>query len=557
MTVYRGTAAVLYHPDAYSTDRPDLKGRHSAGAGFLGGMARYLDAPALVGVAPSRAVAEQFIRQVQAAQPGRQARWLPSDRLGLVANLGNFHLPDPSLAKHAWHRRRFGQRSYSITGVTHTICASASLDGMAELLLAPLQSWDAVICTSTAARRVIESVLEQWSDYLFDRLGGTAAARPQLPVIPLGVEAALFAPADAEAQRAHLRGKMGIADDDVAVLFFGRLSFHAKAHPVPMFLALEAAAQRTARKVVLMLTGRFSNDAIATEFRQAMQRWCPSVTAVVVDGADDTDSFASWFAADIFTSLSDNIQETFGLTPVEAMAAGLPVVASDWNGYRDTVVDGETGILVPTSMPAPGPGEVIMDAYADGSLTFDRYIGGISQCTAVDVKACTDAYLRLIEDAGLRQRMGDAGRRRVRDVYDWRVIIAAYQTLWGELDARRRRDEESAPPREGAALHPLRTDPFATFANYPTHTIDGKTRLLLATADPEGALADRLALGMNTYSFPLNCTEGDCRTVLQHLHTVGEATVDAIAGLEPARGMALRRTCAWLLKYDLVTTSRP
>ena len=39
-------------------------------------------------------------------------------------------------------------------------------------------------------------------------------------------------------------------------------------------------------------------------------------------------------------SLADNIQETFGLTPVEAMAAGLPCVMSDWDGYRDTVRDG-------------------------------------------------------------------------------------------------------------------------------------------------------------------------------------------------------------------------
>ena len=38
---------------------------------------------------------------------------------------------------------------------------------------------------------------------------------------------------------------------------------------------------------------------------------------------------------DIFVSLSDNIQETFGLTPLEGMASGLPVVATDWNGYRD------------------------------------------------------------------------------------------------------------------------------------------------------------------------------------------------------------------------------
>ena len=48
-------------------------------------------------------------------------------------------------------------------------------------------------------------------------------------------------------------------------------------------------------------------------------------------------------AADIAVFLVDNPQETFGLAVVEAMAAGLPLVVSDWNGYRDLVRDGMDG----------------------------------------------------------------------------------------------------------------------------------------------------------------------------------------------------------------------
>ncbi len=44
-------------------------------------------------------------------------------------------------------------------------------------------------------------------------------------------------------------------------------------------------------------------------------------------------------AANVFTAMSDNIQESLGLTILEA--CGLPVVTTDWDGCRDTVAVGE------------------------------------------------------------------------------------------------------------------------------------------------------------------------------------------------------------------------
>ena len=86
----------------------------------------------------------------------------------------------------------------------------------------------------------------------------------------------------------------------------------------------------------------------------------------LVDGRDPVVRKQAWSAADFFTSLSDNIQETFGLTPVEAMAAGLPIVITDWNGYRDTLEDGIQGIAIPTVSPPSGSGEDIAAKYRSG-----------------------------------------------------------------------------------------------------------------------------------------------------------------------------------------------
>ena len=53
-----------------------------------------------------------------------------------------------------------------------------------------------------------------------------------------------------------------------------------------------------------------------------------------------------WSDADIFCTLSDNIQEAFGTTPIEAMAAGLPVICYDYGGQTDFLSSDSTGYVV-------------------------------------------------------------------------------------------------------------------------------------------------------------------------------------------------------------------
>ena len=78
-------------------------------------------------------------------------------------------------------------------------------------------------------------------------------------------------------------------------------------------------------------------------------------------------------------------REGFGVVCAEAMAHGRPVVAGDVGGLRDLVVHEETGLLVP-----PG-----------------------------DVDALRDALQRLLADAGLRRRFGEAGRARISEHFTW------------------------------------------------------------------------------------------------------------------------------------------
>src|SRR3546814_10665560 len=140
-----------------------------------------------------------------------------------------------------------------------------------------------------------------------------------------------------------------------------------------MYLGPQRAARRLAapagRPLHIVQTGHFPGPAAESAYRDGAARYCPDVAAHFLDGGDPELAESSWAAADVFVSLSDNIQESFGITPVEAMAVGLPCIVSDWDGYRDTVVDGETGILVPTWVPHAGAGDGRADAYSLGTLT--------------------------------------------------------------------------------------------------------------------------------------------------------------------------------------------
>ena len=185
-----------------------------------------------------------------------------------------------------------------------------------------------------------------------------------------------------EARRA-VRARFGIAEGDFAVLFVGRLSFHGKAHPTPMYIAAARAAQRVRdRKIHPVLAGQFPKPGIEMEFRDAANCFAGAARVHFLDASDGAHGPVMQ-AANAFVSLSDNIQETFGLTPVEAMAAGLPCVVSDWNGYKDTVVDGETGFRIPTTSSGPGTGLDIADRYAAGLDSYDRMIGATSLATGI------------------------------------------------------------------------------------------------------------------------------------------------------------------------------
>ena len=550
-------AALFYHPEGFDTHREKLMGRHAASEGFVQGLVRHAQVDTLYAYTDTREHALHFERLCAGFGNQRPVVWMHSADASTPRLAGALHLADPNLQAAAWRRRAVGQRLYSITGVTHTTASAGAMDLLSGLGTAPVQPWDALVCTSAVVRDTVEQVLGTQQDYLASRLGATRFVQPQLALIPLGVDCAAFAPDDAT--RAAGRRALGIGPQDVAVLFLGRLSFHGKAHPQPMYLGLQRAARALpGARLHLVQAGWFANEPIEMAMREGAAALCPDVACHFIDGRKPELRRLAWQAADLFTSLSDNIQETFGLTPVEAMACGLPGVVSDWNGYRDTVRDGIDGLRVPTLMPRAGLGSDLADRHAGGIDSYDLYCARASQFVAVDVEAAAQAYQRLVADAALRRKMGAAARQRALQHFDWQVIIPRYQALWQQLAEQRQAAPESAPLAAGAPPHPARMDPYRAFASYPSQVLGPAHRVALAPEADAARLQSLLRMPLFSYMQALAPDAERCAALFAELQRRGPLRVDALlATLPAALQPAGERALAWLAKLGQLQVTPP
>jgi starch synthase len=557
-------AAIFYHPEAYSIGLSKLMGRNAAGHSFLDGFFRYSRAEnAIFAQVASSSHAADFEERAKRYARTETIQCFTNNDLIRASEADVLYFPGPGIGDRGNERRLFSDTAWSLCGITHTTSSARAMDDITSWVTSPVQPWDAVICTSTAVKQNVETALQAEVDALRDRLGITKLVLPQLPVIPLGINTEDFA--FTLEQRAAARNRLSASENTVVLLYTGRLSFHAKAHPLAMYQALEAAVNSTGKDLILVECGWHGNEHIGAAFSAAARLACPSVRTVTLDGRLAEDRETAWASADIFCSLPDNIQETFGIVPVEAMAAGLPVVVSDWNGYKDTVREGIDGFRIPTIAPGPGLAGDLAHRHALELDTYDMYCGHSSSLVAIHIRKLCQAFIDLIQSPDLRKKMGRAGRLRATSEYDWRAIIPRYEELWDEqnnirLSAKRLAADSLAKGRktESPQVWPARLDPTIAFANYPSEHLTLSTRLTLTEPTAEDAksrLGEYKDLAMVNYASFVFPTEEEIALVFERAGASFPdscSAEDLLRDIEPSRRPYVLRGLAWLCKLGLL-----
>jgi glycogen(starch) synthase len=253
--------------------------------------------------------------------------------------------------------------------------AGAARDGM----LARLMTWparalygraDAIACISRGIER---ETLD------------AGVPRSRVHYLPNPVDTSIFSQVDSDARRV-IRERLGLPADAVIAVFVGRLSREKGA------LELIRAWAQARPHGLLVLVGPAMTDHpwdVSADARRCVEREGLS-ESVRFAGAQPPDAIASWLQAADFAVQPSHF-EAMGLAAAEAMAAGLPVIATATGGYRDFVRHEENGLLVPPQ----------------------------------DVSALATAIARLTTDAPLRTALGSRARSTAGQ-FDEAVVLERF-----------------------------------------------------------------------------------------------------------------------------------
>ncbi len=420
-------------------------------------------------------------------------------------------------------RTRLGA-AIPITAFIHSLSGQQRMDAYLSMLADGPTAQDAIICSSTSGKKVIE---KRWQAFR-QRLSGLTADIP-LPVIPLGIDEQPQ-PQDRAAARQHF----GFDPQEVIGLCFGRFSDTDKMDLFPLLQSF-AEVTRHSRNSRLIIAGALNQQSYFEMVKVWVRTLGLEARVTLLTNLSETDKHLLYDAVDLFISVADNPQETFGLTLLEAMFHGLPLVVSDFDGYRD-LVPATVGVRIATSWAALeelGQLHAVCD-----EVMFHRYLG---QSIVVDVRELTAALLLMVRAEGLRQKMGAAAREHFEANFAHRKIIGRLEELW--------RDLKSQMPAFTAPPPAMFVSDTQAFSHYVTRILSGCEQV---RATP---FSTRLADMGQTYPQTFWMDELIDSAIVSRLLDEARQPV-TIQELEKADarvpGWRMRYMILWMLKHDLL-----
>jgi glycosyltransferase involved in cell wall biosynthesis len=465
-------------------------------------------------------------------------------------------LPEPSVWHEAggywqrlYHLRQFySARPVPITFVQYTISYQFLLHKWyLPLLLSQAKPYDSVICISESAKRAHEYLLNHVKDRFNEEYGTRLNYKGRHDVIPLGVDTNYFQQLD----KKKMRDRYEVDPDAFVLLWVGRLSVGDKADLKPLMRVFARLVQRNRdRKLLFMMVGGGDPNYIGAlkEYGQALGI---GDKMTILNNVPANEQLFLYNLSDVFVSPVDNVQESFGLTPIEAMACGIPQVVADWDGYRETVVHGKTGYLIKTLWLKS---DSDLERAAGLFLSWEYDHLALAQSVVIDLDDYCDRLQVLIDRPDLRAEMAAASRQRAVAEFDWSRVIGRYEALWTELSDCARRDTGEPEQASGYQSMPF----FEAFRHYATETLSEEA-LLVLTDSGSAILKAQEPLPY----FPYHAGPVSLEVIKRALHEIQQAQrdrnpvtfgaqVNSLTRRHRCGPDYIRRNLLWLVKHGVV-----
>jgi glycosyltransferase involved in cell wall biosynthesis len=403
---------------------------------------------------------------------------------------------DPEmLPVYRYVRDRFAVGPAPICADTHTLGHYSMWQELSKIVPAPPTAFDSIVCRApSTAESLREGFL--WLQEMHGLKGRNLPCR--LDVTGFGIDLELFHP-HSEDEKSRARRILNLPQNGQIAMYFGRVTPHSKADLMPLLRAFCDATQND--DDYLLIAGTPYPETYAQQLRETGNALALG-ERLIIHGHVEPQLRPLYFgAADVFVFPADNIVETWGNTMCEAMASGLPVIASDWDGLSTHMKNGENGFLIPTWW-MPGTERVeLFSPYAP--KRGDRL--RLAQNVWVDTVALTDALRTLLSTPEARRIMGENGRRIAEENYNWNGIMKQWRALWDELEgiARAEPPHQAQLRREYAPRITLPIPYLRIFRNYATGTISPERHYVRLSQRAKTVLAQDEGLGFHDDIIPL------------------------------------------------------
>ncbi len=421
-------------------------------------------------------------------------------------------------------RNRFAKIMFPVTGVIHSLNSTDTVADAYKLARSPHTAADGVICTSDSGREVLKKAM-------MCATGDSDPFRGDLSVIPLGYDSRF----DSMPSKESARLQLGFASDDIILLYLGRLSPSTKADLFPLLQVFKTLVDRHGNHLKLVLAGGVNPPELRLHKDMIHDLGLDQQVRLMINFETSVKS-SVYASADISVAPSDNIQETFGISIIESMASGIPVVASDFDGYRELVEHGVTGLKVPTIWIDTHPLEQQHELLDSGSLQLL-----LAQSMVVVPSELERSLEKLILNPELRCSMGIQGKKRAFSEYRWEKVIAQYENLWEQLFQKMQ-----TLPRPSDFETPFAPQFTHLFSHYPTRTLNDKMSVVIR---PEGITLLNGGKFPSIYSdMPLILDQQVIADILEEIVS-SSCTVGKLSSILHPK---FRTTLLWMAKYDLV-----